>query len=208
MTNFAHYIEPDFKHGSIPVTRPTLSPNETTCVPLILDRADCLGRMRGGAGIALPANDAGAGPATILVVEDEELILAVTADFLRDCGFNILEATSTKQAKRVLASTAAIDILFSDIRLPDESGFELARWCQQTRPDVQILLTSGFYDVPADISRFSILPKPYTFRELMARMESLLPPRTEAPWLADVRAGEERPSSSLSRLQSTSVLVR
>ena len=208
MTSLAYRNKPDFERGSLPVIRPTLPPGEPARALSIPDDADRLRTITGDAGISLPANDAAAGPATILVVEDEKCILAVVADSLRDRGFNVLEATSTKEAKRALAGTAAIDLLFSDIRLPGESGFELARWCQQTRPDVRILLTSGFYDPPADADRFSVLPKPYSLRELVARLESLLPPRNKAPLPADVHAGGERPPTSfLSRPRKANARV-
>ena len=208
MTSLAYRIKPDFERGPLPVIRPTLSPGESARTPSIPDEADHLRTITGDAGTSLPANDAAAGPATILVVEDEKYILTVVADYLRDRGFNVLEATSTKEAKRALASTVAINLLFSDVRLPGDSGFELARWCQQTRPDVRILLTSGFYDPPADAGRFSVLPKPYSLRELVARLEPLLPPRTKAPRPADVPAGGERPPTSfLSRPQRANALV-
>ena len=81
MTSLAYRIKPDFERGPLPVIRPTLSPGESARTPSIPAEADHLRTMTGDAGTSLPANDAAAGPATILVVEDEKYILTVVADY-------------------------------------------------------------------------------------------------------------------------------
>jgi len=81
----------------------------------------------------------------VLVVEDEVLIRLVIADYLRECGFKVYEAATALEAIEILEShKAAIDLVFSDVRLPGEmSGFTLAQWVRKNRPGVAIILTSG-----------------------------------------------------------------
>jgi CheY-like chemotaxis protein len=81
----------------------------------------------------------------VLVVEDEVLIRLVIADYLRECGFKVYEAATALEAIEILESDkAAIDLVFSDVRLPGEmSGFTLAQWVRKNRPGVPIVLTSG-----------------------------------------------------------------
>ena len=106
------------------------------------------------------------------MLEDEELLRVTVSDILRGSGFDIREAATVADAKRLLAKMPDIEVLFSDIRLPDGSGFELAKWCRDVRPHVRILLTSGSYHGPID--GFSVLPKPYPVVTLLALLKQLL----------------------------------
>ncbi|MGZ5904834.1 MAG: response regulator, partial [Reyranella sp.] len=68
-------------------------------------------------------------PPTVLVVEDEILVRTVIAAYLRDCGFDVVEAGSADEAVRVLEAGVRIDIVFSDINMPGSlDGFGLAQW--------------------------------------------------------------------------------
>jgi two-component system, response regulator PdtaR len=55
---------------------------------------------------------------TVLVVEDEVLVRMVIADYLRDCGFRVLEASTADEAMRVLGTNERVDIVFSDVQMP------------------------------------------------------------------------------------------
>jgi CheY-like chemotaxis protein len=81
----------------------------------------------------------------VLVVEDEVLIRLVIADYLRECGFKVYEAGNALEAVEILESDeAAIDLVFSDVRLPGEmSGFALAQWVRKNRPGLPVVITSG-----------------------------------------------------------------
>jgi CheY-like chemotaxis protein len=124
---------------------------------------ECAGYFSSGT----PANDADKGSRTVLVVEDEEPLRATVSDILRSSRFDVREAATVGDATRLLASMPAIDILFSDIRLPDGNGFELAKWCRAVRPHVRILLTSGWYKRPTAAGEFLVLLKPYSFDTLV-----------------------------------------
>jgi DNA-binding NtrC family response regulator len=81
---------------------------------------------------------------TILVVESEVLIRLVIADYLRKCGFRIVEAVNAAEAIHVLQSPhAEIDLVFSDLAMPGRlDGLGLEKWVRKHRPGLQIVLVS------------------------------------------------------------------
>lgn len=96
---------------------------------------------------------------TILVVEDEVLIRAALAEFLRESGYRVLEAVDVAGAKAVLNAGTAVDLVFSDVVVPGtESGYALARWIRKQHP------------LPADIA---LLQKPYRLEAVLAQIRRL-----------------------------------
>ena len=91
------------------------------------------------------ANENDAVPSTVLVVEDEVIIRFVVADYLRDCGFQVIEAASADEAMRLLETDKIeVDIVFSDIQMPGSiDGMGLARWIRTHFPTIKVVLTSG-----------------------------------------------------------------
>jgi len=79
----------------------------------------------------------------ILLVEDDIIIRLGVADYLRGCGFSVIETSGAKEARVVLTAGPKIHILLSDAQLAGEdSGFALAQWVHKHRPDVKVLLTA------------------------------------------------------------------
>jgi len=109
---------------------------------------------------------------TILLVEDNADVRAVTARRLGNLGYSMIEAGNAAQAIEALRSGKRIDLVFSDVVMPGGmSGFELAQWMRSNVPGIRILLTSGFAeDVArageAPASALEILRKPYSGTEL------------------------------------------
>jgi DNA-binding NtrC family response regulator len=111
---------------------------------------------------------------TVLVVEDEEPIRTATSEFLRDCGFVVIEAGDVTEAKDLLLNWN-VDLVFSDINLPNrESGFALENWIRHYYPSVKVLLTSGHPQLSADTRnlREPIIQKPYSYLALLRRIDS------------------------------------
>jgi DNA-binding NtrC family response regulator len=116
-------------------------------------------------------------PFTILVVEDEALIRAALCQVLEDAGFAVREADCV--ARAVDALTAAdgehIHAVFSDIQMPGAvDGLALADWIREKRPDVAVLLTSGYPGRSLGANRHAFLPKPYDFDQLVAKLRAML----------------------------------
>ncbi|MCZ8103514.1 MAG: response regulator [Burkholderiales bacterium] len=118
-------------------------------------------------------------PSTILIVEDEILIRLTVADYLRECGFHVLEASNADEAVRVLEAEVEVDIVFSDIQMPGSmDGFALAQWIRQHHPRVRVLLTSGLGRTTAAARDLCdenpLMPKPYDHGSLLERLKNML----------------------------------
>jgi DNA-binding response OmpR family regulator len=106
-------------------------------------------------------------PHVILIVEDEVLIRFALAEYLRDCGFKVFEAADAEEAMEVLnTAELRVDLVFSDVQMPEMDGFTLARWIRAHHPEVRVLLTSGDPKVTTDKARAlchenEFFPKPY-----------------------------------------------
>lgn len=88
-------------------------------------------------------------PPLILIAEDEALTRMLAVEFLKDAGFDILEASDVASALLEIHKVRCINLVFTDIQMPgDMDGLALAAWLAQHRPSVPVLLTSGF-DRPA-----------------------------------------------------------
>ncbi len=82
---------------------------------------------------------------TILVVEDDDDVRAYSAECLRELGYQVLEAHDGPSALRVLdREEQCIDLLFTDVVMPEMTGRELADQAREKRPDLKVLYTSGY----------------------------------------------------------------
>lgn len=116
-----------------------------------------------------------AAPSTILAVDDDALILMSTVSMLEDLGHTVIEAGSGPAALEILQSGQPVDLLLTDYAMPGMSGLDLASTARQLRPGLQVLMATGYADLPEgsvlDIPR---LPKPYTQDQLAASVGALL----------------------------------
>ncbi|MGK6312170.1 PAS domain-containing protein [Neorhizobium sp. DT-125] len=118
-------------------------------------------------------------PITVLLVEDEALIRISTADFLQDSGMNVVEAGSGKEALGT-AGSHPVDILVTDVHLPEMSGLELALKVRETLPHLPVIFATGDRDVPGleALGQTSLITKPYDYDLLAARIRAMVTPRT------------------------------
>ena len=117
---------------------------------------------------------------SILVVEDEVLIRLAIAEYLRECGYKVHEATHAAEAVAVLESPeVSVDVVFSDVVMPGEmDGFGLARWVRANRPGVEVILTSTV-DRSAEVAGMlceagPLMKKPYEPQSVVERIKQLL----------------------------------
>jgi len=116
---------------------------------------------------------------TVLVVEDEVLIRMAVSDYLRECGFRVVEAGSADEAIEVLKSGTAVDIVFSDVNMPGSlDGFGLAQWIRRERPQLKVILTSGVTRKAKEACSLCedgpFLEKPYNHGDLERHIRQLL----------------------------------
>jgi CheY-like chemotaxis protein len=114
----------------------------------------------------------------ILVVEDDVVIRAGTAQFLRGVGFDVLEAADVEGAVEILQA-ADVRVVFIDVTLPgDRSGLDLLEIIQRDFPLVKMLFTSGLMTGDRLEQRgLPFLRKPYFTFELERHIRSLLESR-------------------------------
>lgn len=92
----------------------------------------------------IPQREARADTRVVLLAEDEPLIRFDIADELRQSGFQVIEAGNADEAIDVLDSTARIDLVVTDVRMPgDRNGLDVARAVKEKRPGVKIIVMSG-----------------------------------------------------------------
>jgi CheY-like chemotaxis protein len=106
---------------------------------------------------------------TILIVDDDALISMSTVDMLEDLGHEVLEAHSGKRALEILREVERVDLMITDYSMPKMNGMELATSARELRPDLPILLATGYADLPSgpaiDLPR---IDKPYHQERLAA----------------------------------------
>lgn len=117
---------------------------------------------------------AGSPPLHILLVDDDPLILAGTAEMLEDDGHSVTQAASGAQALRILADHPAIELLITDNRMPGLSGAELIAHARQAAPALPILLMTGYDRRGDDIGDdVALLTKPFRAAKLLATVREL-----------------------------------
>jgi CheY-like chemotaxis protein len=114
---------------------------------------------------------------SVLVVEDEALLLITIADELRDFGYVVFEATNADRAIEILEAQPDIGILFTDFNMPGSmDGLKLSMAVRKRWPPVKIIVTSGKVgDNGLTLPLGGVfMPKPYTADAVQARIEELL----------------------------------
>jgi DNA-binding NtrC family response regulator len=122
---------------------------------------------------------------TILVVEDDVLIRMPIAQYLRDCGYRVIEAVNADEAITVLLHRdTVVDIVFSDIEMPGAmDGFGLAKWIREHRPGTEIVLAGTVprsVDAAKELCEAGPLPKPYEAQAVHDHIRRLLSVRRGA----------------------------
>jgi two-component system, cell cycle sensor histidine kinase and response regulator CckA len=129
--------------------------------------------------VAVPAG-ATRGWETVLLVEDEEVVRNMVRDILTSHGYRVLEAQHGGEALELaLQHPGRIDLLLTDVIMPQMGGRQLARRLASARPLLRVLYMSGYTDdsiVEQGVLEpgTSFLPKPFTVRELVRKLREVL----------------------------------
>jgi len=136
------------------------------------------------------------GTETILVVDDEEELLMVARECLETLGYRVISAIDGNQALDCIGKEHSISMLFSDVVMPGGiNGYELAEQATAIRPDLKVLLTSGYLGeitIHRNQACFNdhFLSKPYSQQELAQRVGSILGKTfTEIRWTKGMSIG-------------------
>lgn len=114
-------------------------------------------------------------PYRILLVDDDGLVCSTTASLLADLGHQVHAAPSGKAALEILRSGAAVDLVLTDQAMPGMTGLQLAAQIREAWPEMPILLTTGYADLP-DRQGLNLprVVKPYGQEEIAAAIASLM----------------------------------
>jgi len=109
----------------------------------------------------------------VLVVDDEFLVRSVLSEILRDAGFHVLQAASASDAIGILEKHPRVDLVFSDVKMPDMDGFELARWVNEHNTDLPVILASGYLgktNMASELRCTEFLKKPFDFDTVIEKI--------------------------------------
>jgi DNA-binding NtrC family response regulator len=122
---------------------------------------------------------------TILIVEDDVLVRMPIAQYLRDCGYKVIEAADADEAMTVLShKETVIDVVFTDIEMPGAvDGFRLATWAREHRPGLDVILAGTLphtVQQAKELCEEGPIPKPYDAQVVHNHIRRLLAARRTA----------------------------
>jgi two-component system, cell cycle sensor histidine kinase and response regulator CckA len=122
------------------------------------------------------------GQGTILLVEDEDGLRSLNARGLRSRGYSVIEAANGLEAMEALEEkNGAVDLVVSDVVMPEMDGPTLLKNMRGRNPDLKIIFVSGYAEDAFEKSlpenqQFAFLPKPFTLSQLVAAVKETMAP--------------------------------
>ena len=116
--------------------------------------------------------------ATILVVDDDDLVRDLAIGILTEQNYRVLAASNAREALRLLDEHPEVELLFTGVVMPAMNGFTLARKAKARRPDLKVLYASGYVSLveASDLGACHgpLLNKPYRPKQLLAEIGRVL----------------------------------
>jgi DNA-binding NtrC family response regulator len=111
---------------------------------------------------------------TVLLVDDDQPVLAITAEALSVRGFRVLATDNGYEAMRLLAQEH-VDVLIADVVMPDINGIELAKQAKLLRPNIKVMLETGYFSRAEEAKSVGkLLFKPLRADQIEAEIRNLL----------------------------------
>jgi signal transduction histidine kinase len=117
-------------------------------------------------------------PCTVLIVDDDALVMTGIAAMIQDLGHTPIEACSGAEALTLLGTGTKVDVVLTDHSMPSMTGLQLAERIQKRFPGLPIILATGYAELPADPAALGIgrLAKPCTQDEIALAIHTALRP--------------------------------
>jgi PAS domain S-box-containing protein len=154
------------------------TPGEGTTIRLYFPRYAGVAARDDARSIPRDEKPSAVGDATVLLVEDEPAVRAMVVDRLSELGCQILEAADGPAGLRIVESDVPLALLLTDVGLPGLNGRQLADAARQKRPDIPVVLLTGY--VGAALDDWSLPPgievvrKPFKLDDLAERVARIL----------------------------------
>jgi signal transduction histidine kinase len=113
-------------------------------------------------------------PLSIMLVDDEDVVRFGTAEMIRDLGHRVIEARGGAEALTLLADNPDIDVVVSDYKMPRMDGAEFARRLHATRPQLPVLIVTGYTGPTDEVLHLPRLAKPFGQAEVAAALAALV----------------------------------
>ncbi|KQW82031.1 hypothetical protein ASC65_12060 [Brevundimonas sp. Root1279] len=152
---------------------------EGTTFTLCLPRSDKALPEAAPRASAADGKDAIKGSGRLLLVEDDDAVAAGVSHMLTDLGYDHVRAANAAEALRALETDGRFDMMFSDMVMPgDMDGLALAQEVRRRRPELPVLLTTGFSEAASSATGedFALLLKPYGIETLALALHDALAP--------------------------------
>ena len=149
----------------------TSTPGQGTTVELWIPISSVAVEEGGHAAHARPSVKA---QGTALLVDDEDLVRLSTADMLMDLGYEVVEAHSAEEALRMVDEGLHPDLVVTDHLMPGMTGLDLAHDLRARRPDLPVLIVSGYAEMEGIAPSFPRLTKPFRGAELAASLAEFM----------------------------------
>ena len=166
-----------FVRQSDGIVRRDSAPGQGTVVRLYLPRHEVVGRHEDRPAPEAEPQEASAGE-TVLLVEDQDSVRAVVAEYLREFDYTVLEAPDGAAALRLLRLGARADLLVTDVGLPGGlNGRQVADAAREHRPGLPVLFITGYADGALDrqlAPGMEMIAKPFALDVLAIRVQAML----------------------------------
>jgi len=153
-------------------------PQLRSSVPMVEDLAQ--------ASVQAPASESLQGCGTILLLEDDDSVRRFTETVLMENGYTVLSAPDGNHAIRIAEDDSlTIDLLISDVVVPGVSGPDVAERIRRLRPDIRVLLMSGYLSQPQSSQKYlegdaKFIQKPFSMHDLLWKTKSTLERRSDS----------------------------
>ena len=112
---------------------------------------------------------------SMLLVEDDEVVATTGAAALEDAGYAVAGGATADEGLSLLAGGTPFDLVFSDVVMPGRlSGLDLAQAARQLRPDLPVVLTTGYSEKLARAEGVHVLAKPYRIDDLVRALDTAM----------------------------------
>jgi CheY-like chemotaxis protein len=106
----------------------------------------------------------------VLIAEDEKVLAEMLSDLFEDAGYEVITfQTADEACANLHQHVDKLDLLFTDVKMPgSKTGIDLVFAARTNRPDLPIIVSSGYFDGPIQqISHVTLLPKPWSLEKLL-----------------------------------------